>query len=169
MTTHGMTPYHPNPQTRDHSDSPGLAGMNGSIRAGASLRCSVILVRDGQVLLVPRDHGWTLPGGPVWRRETLTDCGRREAGLAVELTRCLLVLEHAEVAQPATVELVFSATCDPAMQPTGPAQFLPLVALPGLRVWPPVVAQLLNDDHGSGARYVRQSHDTPVATVAISD
>jgi 8-oxo-dGTP pyrophosphatase MutT (NUDIX family) len=45
-----------------------------------TLGARVILVRDGQVLLIRHSYrpGWFMPGGGIKRRETLEDAARRE-------------------------------------------------------------------------------------------
>lgn len=79
-----------------------------------SLRCSVLVVRGSEVLLIRRrgTQDWVLPGGRPRAAETTAACARREVseetGLEVEPRRCALVLEVIDpVTGDRTVDLVF--------------------------------------------------------------
>lgn len=135
--------------------------MTSTVRALAEdeslvdLRCSVVVTRRAQVLLVQRgDHAdgdWVLPGGRPRAGESMASCARREAqeetGLRVNPTRCAFV---GEVIAPhdgaRTVELIFLASTtfdDREAAPivgepgTRPA-WVNLAELPGLRLRPPI-------------------------------
>ncbi|MEP6870250.1 MAG: NUDIX domain-containing protein [Anaerolineaceae bacterium] len=59
----------------------GLLNVRRKVLQPVTLGVRVLLVRDGQVLLVRHTYrdGWFLPGGGVKRRETLEAAARREA------------------------------------------------------------------------------------------
>ena len=69
--------------------------------AGAHVRCSAVVFRGQEVLLVRRvregGDEWVLPGGTPCPGESMAACARREtleeAGLAVEPARIAFVLE----------------------------------------------------------------------------
>lgn len=66
-----------------------------------NLRCSAVVFRGSQVLLLRRERGgsaeWVLPGGTPRRGESAASCARREVseetGLQVTVSRVAFVLE----------------------------------------------------------------------------
>ena len=129
------------------------------------LRCSVLVFREGEVLLVHRtDHDeWVLPGGRPRPGESMTSCARREVqeetGLSILPRRCAFVLEVASPDHGShIVELVFLAApgvTDYAMHEGEPGrvpQWLPLTDLGSVRLRPPIAGHLR-----SFARYSRAS------------
>lgn len=131
MVTHGMIPYRPNPHTRDHEGAPGLTAARAD---QTSLRCSVAVVCDDEILLVHRstnpqdwsDGDWLLPGGQPRAGETF---------IAAEST---------------TAE-------GPHPQYAGRwPLFVPLSAAHQLRLLPPIAAFLptVVRQQGSGAAYL---------------
>jgi len=116
-----------------------------------NLRCSVIVTRGDEVLLIHRsgdDHDdWVLPGGRPGPRETTAACARREVreetGLEVEPQRCALVLE---VIDPSTgdrtVEIVFVGASisrsDLVGEPGKTPAWVPLAKVRELHLRPPI-------------------------------
>jgi len=139
------------------------------------LRCSVVVVRGTDILLLhrsatpddPDDGDWVLPGGRPRPGESMVACARRETveetGLDVIVQRCLFVLE---VSSPPpgggrVVELVFQALApqngDPSPRETHRyAQFVPLDTIHLLHLRPPVAGHLrgLRSDRPTGAAYL---------------
>lgn len=138
------------------------------------LRCSVVVVRGNDVLLLhrsatPDDHSdgdWVLPGGRPRPGESMVACARRETveetGLQVVVQRCLFVLE---VSSPPpggrVVELVFQALAprdgDPVQRETDRhAEFVPLDTVHHLHLRPPIAGHLrgLRSDRPKGAAYL---------------
>ncbi len=85
---------------------------------GTLLRCSAVVARGQEVLLLRRVGGtdyWVLPGGTPLPGESMAACARREVreetGLRVEPSRVAFVLEvlGPEVG-PRTVDIVFYAS-----------------------------------------------------------
>ena len=98
------------------------------------LRCSVVVVRAGEVLLLHRTGGdrddWVLPGGRPREGESLSGCASREAreetGLEINPTRCAFVLEVIDPKERTrTVEVVFLGSV------LGPATGRSLAGEPG--------------------------------------
>jgi 8-oxo-dGTP diphosphatase len=134
------------------------------------LRCSVVVIRQHQVLVIHRDDvdDWVLPGGRPRPRESLVACVRREAweetGLRVQPTRCAFVGEvNAPDDGTRTVELVFLATLhlddqqaaargEPGARPT----WVPLRDVGRLNLRPPIAGHLRGLGYGShgGAAYL---------------
>jgi ADP-ribose pyrophosphatase YjhB (NUDIX family) len=92
--------------------------MNMNNSAGAEVRCSAVVFRGPDVLLVGRirngDNDWVLPGGTPRPGESMAACARRETleetGLAVEPGRIAFVLEtRGPRSGLHTVDLVFLA------------------------------------------------------------
>jgi len=122
--------------------------------ADVDLRCSVIVFRDDAVLLVHRGRAgnWVLPGGTPRPGESMTSCARRETleetGLAVDPARIAFIAEaRGPGAGPRTVDLVFLAAQgvhgEPAPREPGlDARFIPLEALPGMEIRPPLAGHL---------------------------
>jgi 8-oxo-dGTP diphosphatase len=120
------------------------------------VRCSVIVFRDDDVLLVHRTRNasgdWVLPGGTPRPGESMAACARRETreetGLPVFPGRVALVLESLGPGSvQRTVDLVFLAAAgvhgEPQPQePDLEARFVPLDVLPGLDVRPPIAGHL---------------------------
>jgi 8-oxo-dGTP diphosphatase len=125
-------------------------------RAQVDVRCSVIVFREDNVLLVHRARDgaddWVLPGGTPRPGESMAACARREAteetGLSADPSRIAFVLEtlgpqdHRRM-----VDLVFLAT-DPvrgepeAKEEGMEARFVPLRMLSGLVLRPPIAGHL---------------------------
>jgi len=130
--------------------------------ADIDLRCSVVVFSDDRVLLVHRardDGGWVLPGGTPRAGESMAACARRETleetGLAVDPGRIAFVLEAGGPDDDRrVVDLVFLAALAGRSEP-GPAEdgcearFVPLSALPGLPLRPPLAGHL-RALHGRG-------------------
>lgn len=125
--------------------------------AGADVRCSAVVFRDQEVLLVGRvrqgGDEWVLPGGTPRPGESMAACARRETleetGLAVEPTRIAFVVESQGPRSGLhTVDLVFLATPSaPGQEPRSSepdldARFVPLDLLPHLDLRPPVAGHL---------------------------
>jgi 8-oxo-dGTP diphosphatase len=124
--------------------------------ADIDMRCSVAAFRGDSVLLVHRTRDdaddWVLPGGTPRPGESMASCARRETleetGLPVDPSRIAFVLEALGPDDTRrTVDLVFLASLPPRSEP-GPAEegleavFVPLSALPGLRLRPPIAGHL---------------------------
>lgn len=119
--------------------------------AETGVRCSAIVLRGDDVLLVHREGGgdWVLPGGTPRPGESMAACARRETleetGLAVDPARVAFIAE-ALAPGPArrAVDLVFLAignvSGDPVpAEPGLEARFVPLAArrsLTSARRWP---------------------------------
>ena len=126
-------------------------------KAGADVRCSVVVFRGPEVLLVGRvregDNDWVLPGGTPRPGESMAACARRETleetGLAVEPNRIAFVLETCGPRSgPHTLDLVFLASLSaPGQEPRSPepglsARFVPLGLLQQLNLRPPIAGHL---------------------------
>jgi len=125
--------------------------------AGADVRCSVVVFRGPEVLLVRRLRNgasdWVLPGGTPQLGESMAACVRRETleetGLAVEPGRIAFVLEtQGPQSGLHTLDLVFLASpSEPGLEPQSPepdlsAQFVPLGQLHRLDLRPPIAGYL---------------------------
>lgn len=126
-----------------------------------NLRCSVILTRGSEVLLIHRLGGsdnWVLPGGRPRPNETTAACARREVreetGLEIEPERCALVLEVIDpVTGNRTVDLVFVGAPvgrgeligEPGKVPV----WVPLVTTRELDLRPPIAGYLSRVGNGS--------------------
>jgi 8-oxo-dGTP diphosphatase len=125
--------------------------------AGPDVRCSVIVFRGQDVLLVHRvrDGGndWVLPGGTPRPSEGMAACARRElleeTGITAEPGRIAFVLESLGPGSgPHTVDLVFlAALSTPGQVPSSPepdlsAEFVPLSLLHELDLRPPIAGYL---------------------------
>lgn len=121
--------------------------------ADVNVRCSAVVFRDQEVLLVCRDrdggHDWVLPGGTPRAGESMAACARRETleetGLAIESARIAFVLEtKGPWPAPHTVDLVFLAILSSASDEPCPAEaglsasFVPLGMLSQLDLRPPI-------------------------------
>jgi len=120
------------------------------------VRCSAIVFRDDNVLLVHRSRNgtddWVLPGGTPRPGESMAACARRETleetGLSVDPSRVAFVLEALGPGSARrTVDLVFLATADgrgepEPREPDLEARFVPLGLLPGMDVRPPLAGHL---------------------------
>jgi 8-oxo-dGTP diphosphatase len=125
--------------------------------AGADVRCSAVVFRGQDVLLVGRirdgDNDWVLPGGTPRPGESMAACARRETleetGLAVEPGRIAFVLETQGPGSGLhTVDLVFLAVLSTprqeprALEPDLSARFVPLGLLNQLDLRPPMAGHL---------------------------
>ena len=125
--------------------------------AGADVRCSAVVFRGQDVLLVGRirhgDNNWVLPGGTPRPGESMSACARRETleetGLAVEPGRIAFVLEtRGPQSGLHTVDLVFLATLSTSgqeprsLEPDLSARFVPLDLLNQLDLRPPMAGHL---------------------------
>jgi ADP-ribose pyrophosphatase YjhB (NUDIX family) len=122
---------------------------------GAEVRCSAVVFRDREILLVRRSASgdWVLPGGTPHPAESMAACARRETreetGLAVEPARIAFVLESLGP-RPGLhiVDLVFLAalsegqreprSAEPELSPA----FVPLSELHQLDLRPPIAGHL---------------------------
>jgi 8-oxo-dGTP diphosphatase len=124
--------------------------------ADIDMRCSVVAFRDDSVLLVHRRRDgaddWVLPGGTPHLGESMVSCARRETleetGLPVVPGRIAFVLEALGPDDSRrVVDLVFLAVLMGRGEPR-PAEdglepgFVPLSALPGLTLRPPLAGHL---------------------------
>lgn len=127
-----------------------------------NLRCSVILTRGSEVLLIHRlgdgSDDWVLPGGRPRPNETTAACARREVreetGLEIEPERCALVLEVIEpVTADRTVDLVFVGTAigraELVGEPGKVPVWVPLTATRELDLRPPIAGYLPGVADGS--------------------
>jgi 8-oxo-dGTP diphosphatase len=132
-----------------------------------SLRCSVVVIRGQEVLLLHRVGGagdWVLPGGTPRAGESMAACARREVreetGLLVDPSRVAFV---AEVLGPdgglRTVDIVFYAS---GVAAEGPLQrqeaglqpvFVPLDQIQTLDLRPPLAGHLRRTARGGGRLY----------------
>lgn len=131
-----------------------------------NVRCSVVIFRDGAVLLLRRDRAgntdWVLPGGTPEPNESVESCARREVaeetGLQVSISRVAFVLEASNRATGVHVlDLVFTAAeSDRSTEPIARESaltpvFQPLSQLSRLKLRPPVAGHL-RALHGRGGR-----------------
>jgi 8-oxo-dGTP diphosphatase len=135
-------------------------------RAQVDVRCSVIVFREDNVLLVHRARDgaedWVLPGGSPGPGESMAACARREAleetGLSADPARIAFVLETlGPQGGRRLVDLVFLATDpvrgEPDAQEEGmEARFVPLRALSDLVLRPPIAGHLRGLHPGGRAR-----------------
>jgi 8-oxo-dGTP diphosphatase len=134
-----------------------MEGMIMDQPAGADVRCSAVVFRGQEVLLVRRvregGDEWVLPGGTPRPGESMAACARREtleeAGLAVEPARIAFVLEsHGPRSGLHTVDLVFLANMsvpgqEPrSLEPALDARFVPLGLLHQFDLRPPMAGHL---------------------------
>jgi ADP-ribose pyrophosphatase YjhB (NUDIX family) len=122
-----------------------------------NLRCSAVLLRADQLLLLRRDRDgltdWVLPGGSPRRGESLASCVRREVaeetGLHVTADRVAFVLEASNPAEELhLLDLVFTVSdtdrsaapreLEPGLAPV----FYPVEGLAGLSLRPPIAGHL---------------------------
>lgn len=115
------------------------------------LRCSAIISRNNEVLLIQR-HGngyddWVLPGGRPKPAETTAACAsretREETGLEFQPERCALILEVIDPArQERTVEIVFVGTVigdrELVGEPGTTPSWMPLAKIRELDLHPPI-------------------------------
>lgn len=131
------------------------------------LRCSVIIFRQAEVLLLHRTDvdEWVLPGGRPRPGESMVSCARREVheetGLSIVPGRCALVLEVAAPDRGShIVELVFLAapvvtnyTLHEGEAGRVPV-WLPLAEIGSVRLRPPIAGHLrsfVRDSRASAA------------------
>lgn len=135
-----------------------------------NLRCSSIVFRNQQILLLRRERDgradWVLPGGTPRPGESAASCARREVaeetGLQISVDRVAFVLEASNPADGShLLDLVFTTTegdrtaepqeIEPGLRPI----FYPLDRLAGLRLRPPITGYLrglhLRGRRGEGA------------------
>ncbi len=130
------------------------------------LRAAVILVQDEEILLVRHQKGmdtyWLLPGGGVEYGETAVEAARREVaeetGLEVEVGDLALVAETlAPDSSRHLLHLVFWSRLQGGRLQVGDearlaeARYVPLVALPGMDLHPPMAAAILKVARGNRA------------------
>jgi 8-oxo-dGTP diphosphatase len=121
------------------------------------IRCSVVVLRNHEVLLLHRTGGgrddWVLPGGTPREEESAAECARRElleeTGLSADLCRVALVVESAIPGSARRqLDIVFLAT-EPALgrelprEPGLEPQFVSSGRLPHLVLHPPVSGHLI--------------------------
>ncbi|HTX80862.1 MAG TPA: NUDIX hydrolase [Streptosporangiaceae bacterium] len=128
-----------------------------SLPDGLAIRCSALVARGTEVLLVRRTGNaastWSLPGGTPRQSESMAACARREVleetGLHVDPSGVAFVLEVlAPDGGPRTVDMVFLARlANPGQRPRQvepdlePA-FMPLSDLQDLDLRPPLAGHL---------------------------
>jgi 8-oxo-dGTP diphosphatase len=125
--------------------------------AGPDVRCSAVIFRGQEVLLVHRiregGDDWVLPGGTPHPGESMAACARRETleetGIAAEPGRIAFVLEsRGPQSGLHTVDLVFLAAPSVSGQEPGSAEpdlsarFVPLGQLHQLDLRPPMAGYL---------------------------
>lgn len=125
--------------------------------AGPDVRCSAVVFRGQEVLLVHRiregSDDWVLPGGTPRPSEAMGACARREileeTGITAEPGRIAFVLEsHGPESGVHTLDLVFLATLSaPGQEPCSAepdleASFVPLSSLHQLDLRPPLAGHL---------------------------
>lgn len=131
------------------------------------LRCSAVLIRDENVLLIHRDgegyDDWVLPGGRPRPKESTAACVRREVreetGLDIDPQRCALVLEVIDPRNDErTVEIVFVGMpigeSDLHGEPWKVPTWVPLVKVRELHLRPPIGGYLpgiVNGSRGTAA------------------
>lgn len=128
-----------------------------SLPNGIGLRCSAVVTRRQDVLLVRRARGgtstWALPGGTPLPGESIAACARREVqeetGLHVDPSGVAFVLEVlAPDGGPRTVDLVFLARqTQPSQRPSQQEpdlvpEFIPLAGIQDLDLRPPLAGYL---------------------------
>lgn len=124
------------------------------------LRCSVVVLRGDEVLLIRRGSptddraDWVLPGGRPADGESMAACARREAleetGLRVSPTRCAFVGEVIDPRERTRiVELIFLASLTPSDHQTPTVgepgmhpEWMHLTGLPSLNLRPPIAGYL---------------------------
>lgn len=147
---------------------PQVTTVNDDAVSLVDLRCSVVIFRGDEVLLLHRRNGlradWVLPGGRPRPGESTGACARREVaeetGLHVDPTRCAFVLEVTDPNQHRrTVEIVFlgqirtrsdDLTGEPGNHPT----WVPLSRLSELKLRPPIggyLAGIARNDRNTAA------------------
>jgi 8-oxo-dGTP diphosphatase len=150
-----------------------VQGRGASLAADESLvelRCSVLVCRDGRVLLIRRtevpEPDWVLPGGRPRVGESLGSCVRREAfeetGLRVQPHRIGLVGEVAGRGRERIVEVVFVGLLDShdaaptAAEPGARPTWVRIADLPRLNLRPPIAGYLpaLTEGRAHTAAYV---------------
>jgi ADP-ribose pyrophosphatase YjhB (NUDIX family) len=122
-----------------------------------NLRCSAIVFRGNNILLLRRDRGgepdWVLPGGTPNRDESIVSCARREVleetGLHVNADRIAFVLEASNAdAGDHRIDIVLTAAeTDPRAEPQQrepdlTPEFHPIDSLASLRLRPPIAGHL---------------------------
>jgi 8-oxo-dGTP diphosphatase len=123
--------------------------------AGPDVRCSAVVFRGQEVLLVHRfrQDDWVLPGGTPRLGESMVACARRETleetGIAAEPGRIAFVLESRGPRSGLhTVDLVFLAALSVSGQepvsaePNLSPRFVPLGQLHELDLRPPMAGHL---------------------------
>jgi len=131
------------------------------------LRCSVIIFRQDEILLLHRTDAdeWVLPGGRPRPGESMVSCARREVheetGLSIVPGRCALVLEVAAPDRGShIVELVFLAApvvTDYTLHEGEPGRtpvWLPLAEIGSIPLRPPIGGHLrsfVRDSRASAA------------------
>lgn len=134
---------------------------------GTVLRCSAVVIRRQEVLLLHRVGGmsdWVLPGGTPRAGESMAACARREVreetGLHVDPSRIAFVVE---VLGPEggerTVDIVFYAAgvapdaelrqLEPGLEPG----FIPLDEIHGLNLRPPLAGHIRRTARYGGRLY----------------
>lgn len=119
------------------------------------LRCSAIVFRNNNVLLVHRaaQSDWVLPGGNPLPGESVASCARREVaeetGLHISVDRVAFVLEaHSEQDGTHLLDLVFTADeVDRAAEPREREpglipEFRPVSDLPAAALRPPIAGHI---------------------------
>ncbi|MYW93752.1 NUDIX hydrolase [Amycolatopsis rubida] len=129
-----------------------------------SLRCSALVLRRGAVLLCRRSEDWVLPGGTPQHGESVGACVRREireeTGLAVHPVSVAFVLDATNAAAGHhLMEIVLSAeeesggVAEPVCREAGlHPEFVPLDALAGLGIRPPIAGHIRAFHAGGGRR-----------------
>jgi 8-oxo-dGTP diphosphatase len=135
---------------------------------GVDLRCSAIVLREREVLLIHRSRGgvddWVLPGGSPRPGESTAACARREVreetGLHVHPARVAFVAEvTGPHPGPRTVDIIFAASeSPPRRQPEIREEglephFVPVSTVHELDLRPPVAGYLRGLVRSGGQRY----------------
>lgn len=139
-----------------------------SLPDGIALRCSAVVTRRQDVLLVRRTRSgistWALPGGTPHPGESMAACARREVqeetGLHVDPSGVAFVLEVlAPDGGPRTVDIVLLARLTELSQrprqqePDLVPEFMPLTQIQDLDLRPPLAGYLRGMLHDGARRY----------------
>lgn len=125
------------------------------------VRVAVVLLYDGQLLLMQQNHQpfWVLPGGTLELGETLAECAIRElkeeTGLVITAPELFSLSEYIELPKRHVIDVVMTAKLASSQHPVKESwqapfaeninaiAWFPLTALPGLELKPDGIAEHL--------------------------